>query len=196
MIKINLLPEELIIKAKAHKPDGPGFKFEKRYIVYAVPMVLVLLILIHLFLGVTLVMKNAQLNSLNKKWKDLEAPRSALGSFQDARSMLTQDASLIQQLSKQRVNWASKLNKMSLNLPSGVWFTDLTVNQKDFLLRGSVISLQKEEIGLIDKFMDALREDPVFFADFNSLEVGQVLKKQVGGYEIADFTIKGTLKQK
>jgi Tfp pilus assembly protein PilN len=196
MIEINLLPEESLVKTRAQRQAGPGFKFDKRYVIYALPAVVAILIAAHLIFAAALIIKNAQLNNLEKKWKKLESQRSALGNFQGARSMLAQDASVIQQLSKARVNWASKLSTMSLNLPSGVWFTDFTVNQKDFLLQGSVISLQKDEIGLLDKFMDALRADPVFYADFNSLEVGQVLKKQLGGYEIADFTIKGTLKQK
>jgi len=196
MIEINLLPEELIVKTKAQKASGPGLKFDKIYVIYALPLVLALFLCIHLILGLILVSKGMQLNSLNKTWEGLEAKRRALGSFQDAHSMLTQDAVLVQQLSRQRVNWASKLNKISLSLPSGVWFNELSVNAKDLTLQGSIISLQKEEMSLIDKFMDALRDDPVFFKDFTTLEVGQVQKKTVGGYEVADFTIKGSLKQK
>jgi len=196
MIEINLLPEDLVVKSRVQNPGGPGLKFEKKYIIFALPLLLVLFILIHFVLGAALIYKNTQLNSLNKKWTSLEAQRSALGSFQGARGILTQDATLIQQLSKQRVDWAGKLNKISLGLPSGVWLTELTVNQNDLTLKGSVISLQKEEMNLIDKFMDALKDDPVFFADFSSLEVGQVQKKQLGGYEVADFTIKGGLRQK
>jgi len=196
MIEINLLPEELIVKTKAQKASGPGFKFDKIYVIYALPLVLALFLCIHLILGFIFVSKNIQFNSLDRAWKGLEAKRSVLGSFQDAHSMLTQDAALIQQLSRQRVNWASKLNKISLSLPSGVWFNGLSVDAKTLTLQGSVISLQKEEMGLIDKFMDALRDDPAFFGDFTTLEVGHVLKKTVGGYEVADFAIKGDLQQK
>lgn len=196
MIEINLLPEDILVKTRVQKATGPIPKFDKKYVIYIVPIIVILVLSIHIILGVVMVAKNVQFNTMNNEWRKLEAKRVALGAFQEAHSMLTQDAAMIQQLSRQRVNWAVKLNKISLSLPSGVWFNDLTLTPKDLTIQGSVISLQKEEMGLIDKFMDALRDDPVFFADFNTIEVGQVQKKQVGGYEISDFTIKGDLKQK
>ena len=108
----------------------------------------------------------------------------------------SQDAIVLQQLSNQRINWAEKLNKLSLNLPPGVWFTDLSVTQKDFILKGSVIALQKEEMSLIHKLLSGLQNDPGFIGDFYNLELASVQNRAVGGYEVSDFTLVGAIKKK
>jgi Tfp pilus assembly protein PilN len=97
-------------------------------------------------------------------------------------------------LNSKRVLWAAKLNKLSLNLPSGVWFNQITINAKDIVIQGSVISLVKEEIGLINKLLENLKIDSEFSGDFTSFELSNVQKKNVAGYVIADFILTGVLK--
>jgi hypothetical protein len=58
------------------------------------------------------------------------------------------------------------------------------------------LSLQKEEAAIINKFIDSLKADAAFFGDFQSLELGPLQRKQLGGYDIVDFTLNATLKQK
>jgi Tfp pilus assembly protein PilN len=101
---------------------------------------------------------------------------------------------MIQQLIGQRINWAEKLNKLSLNLPSGVWFNEIQVNSKEFILKASVISLQKEEMNLINAFIDNLKNDKDFFKDFNNLELNSAQKRVIGGYDVTDFILVGILK--
>lgn len=193
MIEINLIPEELKGKAGAKKA-GAGIGIESKYLLYIIPAVLAILVCTHLYLAVSNLLKSNQLRSLNRKWQELEPQRKTLEVSTKEQALISQDAREIQQLTKERIIWSQKLNKLSLLLPSGVWFNEISVTAKDFTLQGSVVSLQKEEVNLIKKLIDNLREDADFFKDFNSLELGSVQKKTVGSYDIADFILAGKIK--
>ena len=199
MIQINLLPEELKIKTKARNPDQAMVKnraalIQDQLFIYAIPAMLVLFILAHLYFAVLLISKNGQLVSLNRKWLDLAAQKKALDEFNQEFSATSQDASLIQQLSRQRIIWAQKLNELSLHLPAGVWFNDIVLDSNNLTIRGSVISLQKEEVSLINRLLDNLKTTLEFSKDFSSFELSNVQKRSLGGYDIADFVLVGALK--
>ena len=196
MIEINLLSEDLIAKSRSHKPYRTAFKFSARYFIYLIPGILGVLIALHLAIGIAIISKGMQLQILSARWKGLESKRAALGELKKANTALSQDAMLIQQLTNQRIDWAQKLNILSLALPPGIWFTEIAVTQKDFFLQGSVISLEKEELTLINRFLNNIKSNQAFLADFDNLELGGVQTKMVGGYEVADFTIGGRFKQK
>lgn len=191
MIEINLLPEESKPKTKKItrylKPD----QF-LNYIVW----VFVILIVVHFFLAGILVAKSLHLNVLNNKWQKLLPQRKLVGDFNKEREGLSKEDKIITQLANQRINWSEKLNKLSLNLPSGIWFNEISVTPKELILKASVVSLQKEEMSLINKFMDNLKKDSFFFKDFNNLELNSVQRKVIGGYEVADFILIATLKSK
>ena len=201
MIQINLLPEELKIKTKGRNPDQSIVKsllalIQDRLFIYAIPAMLALFILVHFYFAVLLIAKNGQLVSLNRKWLDSATQKKGLDEFNQEFSATTQDASLLQQLSRQRILWAQKLNELSLHLPAGVWFNDILVNVNSLTIRGSVISLEKEEVGLINRLLDNLKADFEFSKDFSSFELSNVQTRSVGGYDIADFVLVGALKSR
>ncbi|MDD2689600.1 MAG: PilN domain-containing protein [Candidatus Omnitrophica bacterium] len=191
MIEINLLPEEVKSKAKAKKA---GLGIKTKYFLYLLPAVLIILICMHLYLAIINIFNSIQLGSLNKQWQQLEPQRKALEASTKEQTTLSQDVQELQQLTKNRINWSQKLNKLSLLLPSGVWFNEISVSGRDFTLQGSVVSLQKEEVNLIKKLIDNLRNDADFFRDFAGLELGSVQKKTTGSYDVADFILSGKLK--
>lgn len=189
MIEINVLPEELKIKAKK-------IGIEPRQILYFIPLVFLILVIIHIYLAGTLIIRNFRLNALNNKWHNLEPQRKTWEDFQREYVVLSDDAKVIQQLISQRINWSEKLNKLSLQLPYGVWFNEISLTSSDLILRGSVISLQKEEMNLINKFMDNLKNDTGFFKDFNTIELSSIQRKVIGGYDVIDFNLAGKLKSR
>jgi len=195
MITINLLPEELKSKPKT---ESTGFKFSVKegYFIYLLPLLLALLVCVHIALGVVAAVKGVKTTTLSNKWTGLAAQRKELDAFMQTYAAFSEDAITLQNLVRQRINWAPKLNKLSLNLPQGVWFNELSVNEKEFTLKGSVVSLQKEDMGLIQKFLNSLKNDQEFFADFTNLELSSVQNRTIGGYEVSDFMITGTFKKK
>lgn len=201
MIEINLLPEELKAKTKikVKKPEASApaaviVTQEPKYFLLIAPAAIALLILANLFFGIANLGKVGQLRSLNAKWKALEPQRKIAEEFNRTNTLYSEDAKAIQQIENQRINWAQKLNALSLKLPSGIWFSDITVTQKELSLSGSVVSLKKEEMSLLKDFVDALKQDPAFANDFNTLDLGAVQKRSIGGLEVTDFVISGALK--
>ena len=199
MIEINLLPEELRVKTRSKNAEHVSVARDAKFsqddlFVYAIPALLVLFACVHVYFAFTAFSKNSRLSSMNRQWISLEPQKKEVDEFNKEFSVVSQDASLTQQLTGQRILWAQKLNKLSLNLPSGVWFNEITVNDKNITIQGSVISLKKEEVTLINKLLDNLKADKDFSKDFVSLELNNVQKKSIGGYDIADFVLTGVLK--
>lgn len=191
MIEINLLPEELRVKAQKTMPGTPPTQ-----ILYFIPFIFGLLIIIHIYLVGLFIIKSSQLNALNNRWQNLAPQRKSLEDLRKEYALLSTDVKVIQQLFKQRINWSEKLNNLSLNLPNGIWFNEISISPKDFNLKASVVSLTREEMGLINEFIRNLKNDATFFKDFNNLELSSVQRKVIGGYETIDFILQGTLKSK
>jgi Tfp pilus assembly protein PilN len=147
----------------------------------------------HVFLAAAGLFKSYQLKVLNNKWNKLAPQREMLKNLTKEYEVLSADARIIQQLNLRRLNWAEKVNKLSLDLPAGIWFNELSFSRKDFILKGSVISLQKEEMNLVNKFIYNLKKDVAFFKDFSNLELSSVQIRTVGGYDIFDFVLAGKL---
>lgn len=199
MIEINLLPEELKIKSKGRSLDPSIVKsslalVQDQVFVYAIAAILALFILAHFYFAVILIFKNGKLASLNRKWSTLSVQKKALDEFNQDFSATSLDASLVQQLIRQRTLWAQKLNALSLRLPAGVWFNEILLNGNNLTIKGSVISLEKNEIGLINALLDNLKTTAEFSKDFSGFELSNVQKRSIGGYEIADFVLAGALK--
>lgn len=198
MIEINLLPEELKARPKTKKIglNKIGFDIEARYFIYLILIVLGFLAFIHIYLAGLSLYKNNQLRALTRRWQGVAPQKKILDDFNKEYSIFSSEDRAVKQLLQARLGWAQKLNKLSLLLPAGVWFTDLALSSTDFTLNGSVVSLQKDDMSLINQFMDNLKHDPGFFSDFSSLELSSVQKKTLGGYDITDFILLGTLKPK
>jgi len=187
MIEINFLPHESKSKIKIEADKAV-------YIRYAILIGGGLLISAHLCLAITDVFKYYRFRVLDNKWIRLAPQRKAAEDFKKEYEVSSADAQQIQQLVSKRIIFSEKLNKLSLGLPSGVWFNELVFSSKDFILKGSVISLQKEELGLVNKFMDNLKKDAGFFNSFEGLELSSVQRRVIGSYEVIDFVLTGKLK--
>jgi len=189
MIEINLLPQELQVKTQEQKKD-----FKKNQVLYLIPLGFCLLIAVHICLGAVGGSLSLQYNGLDKKWKALEPQRKIAESANIKYAQFSQDAVATQQLVKERALWAEKLNLLSSEMPNGVWLTEINKTDKELVLDGSVISLEKQELNLINKFLSNLKDNKNFFKDFNTLELGPVRREVIGGYEVVEFVLNGTLK--
>lgn len=192
MIEINLIPEEL--KPKTKKGGLPFQGMEAKKALYFIPAVFALLAIAHISLAVALMSYNSRLRGLEKKWQGLAPQKKTVDALKDEYSMLSGDAKEIKRQSDQRINWAEKLNRLSLDLPAAVWLSEISLNGRNFNLKGAAVSLQKEEISFINKFLGNLKGDAVFFKDFNLLELASAQARVIGTQEVIDFVLNGTLK--
>ncbi len=184
MIEINLLPEELKSKAKKSKKAR-----ELNQVLYFVPLLFGILLIIHLSLATVFAFRAYQINMLNAKWRSLEPQRKLLAQSRQEYDFLSQDSRITQQLELQGIGWAQKLKRLSADLPSGIWFNEAVFSSKECVLKGSVISLKKEEMSLINRLIGNLKADALFFKDFSSLELSSVQMRSLGGYNVVDFVL-------
>ena len=54
--------------------------------------------------------------------------------------------------------------------------------------------MDKTEFSLIRNFVDEINSQPQFVKNFNSLELSSIQKGIIGAYEVADFSLTGSLK--
>lgn len=189
MIEINLVPEEFKVKIK--KTAAP---LDSKKILYLIPLGGSILVLAHICLGAVNISLNYKYKALNEKWKVLEPQVKVLEENNKETNLLRDDDSALQKMIKERVNWAEKLNKLSLHLPSGIWFNEIIVLNKEFTLKAAVISMEKEEMSLINKFLLGLKNDKEFSRDFKILELGTIKREKFGSYDISSFSLAGSLK--
>ncbi|MCM8796836.1 MAG: hypothetical protein NC923_03025 [Candidatus Omnitrophica bacterium] len=197
MIEINLLPEELRAKESVSDEiiEESLIKFTPKNILLLLPLIAAATVIITLSLCGVSIFKGTQLSRIEKRWRALEQQRKIVKEFAEQNWLLSQEAAVIKNYLDKRVNWAEKLNKLSLYLPRGIWFNALAVSAKDLIIQASVFSLQKEEMNLISRFIEQLKKDPAFSKDFKSIELGSVQKRLAGGYEIIDFILNFALKK-
>lgn len=186
------MPEELKTNIKKGKKLG----IRPEQLIHLIPLAFGILISVHIYLSAAGVIKHYRYNALDKKWKKLQPEREMLNNFKSQYDVLSSNTQAIQQLNSRRLTWSEKLNKLSLDLPSGIWFNEILVSPAELVVKASVISLQKEELGLINKFIDNLKNDAGFFRDFNNLELSSIQRRLIGGYDIVDFILTGKLKSR
>lgn len=100
----------------------------------------------------------------------------------------------MKKLVAQRITVSDKMQTLMAALPNGIWFNRLSLQQGRFRLEGSIISLKKEEIKLLNLFLNRLKEDKQFFKDFTSLELERMSVRMLGGFSVMDFVLVGNLK--
>lgn len=189
MIEINLLPDDLKPKTAPPAENAQLIK-----IIHFLPFIFAFLIVMHILLSAVFIFKNAQLAAVNSKWRKLEPQRKAVEELKRESDNASVNTGLSKQYGLTSINWAEKLNKISLDLPSGIWLNELSLSKKILTLRCSAVSLQKEEVALIDKFADNLKGDADFFKDFVNLELGPIERRVIAGYDIVDFILTLNLK--
>ncbi|MCG8430779.1 MAG: hypothetical protein MJA29_06385 [Candidatus Omnitrophica bacterium] len=192
LFEINVLPEELRIREKEKKPLLSGLPSLE----IIVPVAVGVIVFSHLLLGVSAHMKKGRLRRLHTELETLQPQKESLREFDTKFATLSKKLTLTERMSADRVLWAPKLQALSLHLPRGIWFREIVMSPVDFVLSGTVISLDKDEMSLIREFVDRLQDDREFIADFQSFELGTVQKKVIVYYDVTDFILRGRLHKK
>lgn len=192
MIEINLLPEDkrqkMKLAAAAGAPAATASENLKK-LVYVVPGVIGALVLVHCYLAISQITASTTLGGLKKKQQELRPQMQQLAGLKTQFESASQDEKVAQDMTKKTVSWAKKMNRLSLDLQPGVWVSDLAVNSRQMVIKCSVVSLETDPVEVINRFISALKNDPEFFSDFNSFDLGSVQKHMVGSYEITDFAL-------
>jgi len=191
MIEINLLTEKTAAKTTGLRLGS----FPKEKIIFTASVIIALLVAVHVSLFVVFILKGRQAALLNKKWQELSPQWATLGELKKYYSNQVERGEEPRQIDNGVDRWALRLNSMSTDLPYGVWFNSLSFDAGNFILKGSAVSLEKEELSLINKFMDNLKGNKGLAKDFHDLTLGAVQRRTIGGYDIVDFTLSAFQKK-
>ena len=191
MIEVNLIPPELRKKEQKFKIAVPK---ETLYLVGGA--IAVVLILIHIILIGSLVVKKVKYSSLNKEWQKILPEKKRIDALKEDQKWISDKTKAVNRLTKEgRISWAKKLNMISDELPQGVWLRNVDFSGVDLIVEGSSVSTKGEEVVLIYKFTTALKNNSDFYSDFKDLEVGSITSRQIKSIEISDFILSAKLRE-
>ena len=199
MIEINLLPEEKRVKIKARAvaaPAKPGLPAPEQLkkLIWVVPVLAGVLVFVHLYLGVAQIGAAMERAALEKKLAGFQPQMGSLKGFKERFEIVSQDDNVMRDLAAKNIPWSKKLNRLSLDLPVGIWFRELSANDRQLVVSCSAVSPEGDQVELIKLFMSSLHDDPDFYGDFTGFDMGSVQKRMMGSFEVADFTV--TLEEK
>lgn len=198
MIEINLLPEELRNRVIKPVKQNNGLTLAKpgmQLLIFVIPLIFIVLLLAHIYFVLIGVSRSMRLNSLKAKWERSLPQRKALEDFNAEHSLVSGDALEIRKLLLERINWSEKLNTLSLSLPAGVWLEFVSASKKEFYLKGKAVSSDKTEVSLIRNYIEEIKSKPQFMKNFVSLDLTSIQKSNVSAYEVADFSLTGSIRQ-
>lgn len=188
MIEINLLPEEL----RKKKPE-PSFNLnieaEKlKFLIGGGATGLLIFIVIVFSLGSFI--RGAQIKELLARENSFSSKLSQIDSVNKEIAVLRSRMTTLDQLTKRQFLWAEKLNQLSdLTLP-GIWFTHIyTGTENRLIIEGSVVSNSEEAMAFVGKLMKNLKDDQLFFKDFNNIKLESVQRKNKEERDIVDFKV-------
>jgi Tfp pilus assembly protein PilN len=186
MIEINLLPEEL--KPKQEKLN---ILLLRQVLLMIIPAAIGLLIIIHLYLGGLFLFKTLQHKSLNRNWAQLEHQRERVSQWKSQYKVSSHQTEYVNKLLASRITISDKMQSLSEVLPKGVWFNRLNFKQQEIHLEGSVVSLNKEQMRLLNLFINQLKENYPFFKNTISVKLGRINMRTIGGFSVMDFVLEG-----
>ena len=190
MIEINLLPEDQRVKKAAAAPS------QLENAVFIIPVILIVVIVIHLYLGIVYMSRKGVYAGLEKKWSSLEPQKKEILGLKNEIDAFSADARIVEGFMKGRIELAPKINKLSMHLPPGIWFNDVSYGRRQLVVRASVVSLKIDEMDIINTFVEDLKSDNDFSEDFGSIDVGAVVRRTVGSYDVVDFVLTAPLASK
>lgn len=183
MIEINLLPENL----RHNKEMALGLD----KIIYLAKIGFLILIAVHLLLFFVSLAYNYAAVRLEKTKAKISGEDA--GSLTKEFNALTSRVKIIGELTNHKSRWSERLNKLSSLLPNGIWFNHIQAGNGNLEITGSVVSLKKNEVELLNKFLESLKADLSFYSGFKSLDIVSIGRSNLFGVEVVVFSVKGLL---
>jgi hypothetical protein len=123
MVRINLLPQEIIDKRR--------FERDLRYVALGGIVALVLLFAVYGLLSMQVARANAELQDRQQTEANLRAQAEAFSIFEEKESDLEARLVLSEQALAGRVDWGRLANELSLIMPADAWVVTLTSDEEE-----------------------------------------------------------------
>jgi Tfp pilus assembly protein PilN len=192
MININLLSEA--VPPSENKAPPARSPFSQRY----QGILVILLISIAALHGIAVtvqIVQGSRIRLLKAYRQRLEPQRKDLDAVKLQNKVLADLKNSLEGINQQKTRWSHILNALSRHLPYGIWFNNAVYKEKLLELKCSVVVLQKNEMNVINAYLDALKKDRPFMERVEKLEVGAIQRKLIGSYEVVDFVFSIFIKE-
>ena len=195
MVQINLLPPQL--KKKKEKQV-----LERQMLPAALFLggLAVLLTLIWLALMGSVAAKRSQLASLDNDWRKIEKDIRRLNELKTTKKNLENRANFINRIVGREIRWAEFLNALSDSLPSGVWFTSVSIESKkdtyrELKIDGQAGSLGTEEmVELIESLVNNLQATEIFSNNFGDIKLETLTRVKIDRWDTMKFKLTSKMR--
>ena len=198
MVKVNLLkPGSGAVKRAIMLQFGAG----------RLPKALFLLSLI-VFLGSLALnfytsLQKKNLSRIDDKYQQAEKIKEQIKALNIEKEQLIRGINLLGRYLKRDILWSDKLSQMRDLIPQEAWLTKLSFNKKSdkegdysFYLSGGLISDSKvSPIGILSSFVNQLKANKEFSADFDIPVLTDLRSQNKDGLEVMVFSIEMPLKK-
>ena len=185
MLIINLLPRDL--KKTERKITLP-------YKIY-IFIVLVVLIFLHLCLFSVAAVKKVQILILRGSWGKVEPQSKDAVSIKAEIKDLEAKTDSMKDILSHKANMTELLSSLGLAVPKGLWLERFTYSKDGLMIQGSVVSLTQNEMSIIGKFLQDLKNNKTFAALFAKVELNSVQRRTIKTYDVVDFVVVGEIKK-
>jgi N-acyl-D-aspartate/D-glutamate deacylase len=182
MVRINLLPQEIIEKRR--------FERDLRYVVLGGIVALVLLFAVYGLLAMQVARANAELQDRQQTEANLRAQAEAFSIFEEKESDLEARLVLSEQALAGRVDWGRLANELSLIMPADVWVVTLTCDEEQGVTMFA--RAVDSETDVPDVGHKAVAKTLVRFADLEQLSsvwLSSSIKTEYEEQPAIDFTV-------
>jgi Tfp pilus assembly protein PilN len=181
MIKINLLPSSLRVKESERKIPLPS-------IIYITTLFVVIF---HIVFGILGIYKKAQVISLDHSWEKMQSRYKEVDVLKKNLSLKKDEARVMEAMLKRGMYFTDFFNKINQSVPKGLWLNRLSFSQKGLVIEGSIFSFGTDEVSLVNKFFNELKNDSFFVNNFNNFKLDSVQRRNIKDYEVLDFLLTG-----
>ncbi|MFH0940817.1 MAG: PilN domain-containing protein [Candidatus Omnitrophota bacterium] len=185
MLTINLLPRNLKITER---------KIMLPYKIY-IFIVIVVLIFLHLCLFSLAVAKKIQILSLRGSWGKVELQFKDSVSIKAEIKGLEAKANSMKDILSRKANMTELLSSLGLAVPKGLWLERFTYSNDGLIIQGSVVSLTQNEMSIIGKFLQDIKNNKTFVSLFAKIELNSVQRRTIKAYDVVDFVVVGEIKK-
>lgn len=186
MITINLLPKQM------RKTEKKIVLPYKTYLFLGI----IFFVLLHVLLFGLGSVKKIQVAALRGNLNKVSVQaKEAVKIKTDVKTMETRVNFLKTSLSRQ-FTVTELLSGLSAGVPKGLWMERFSLSTKDgMLVQGTVISLSQNEMTLIGKFLQNLKNNKAFESAFSKIELASVQRRSIKTYDVVDYVLQGEVKK-
>ena len=198
MVKVNLLSPE---SARVKKTISLGFNFHKASVI------LFSLGIVFLLVGIYLIIETAyRKQSLIRLIEEYTAKQELKKKIEVLKLELDKsegESNILKNYLQRSITWSKKLSQLRDLIPGEVWLKQLSFEKKsmggsyfnNLSLKGSLIPKDRNSpIGTLSMFVNKLKQDAMFFIDFENLVLSDFRKETYKNAEVMTFSIEMPLK--